>query len=51
MQATIFKALQALNEIEVKGEKNLDLLLFAMQQLKDVQQKLLEKLHEQDSPN
>lgn len=50
MQATIFKVLQALNEVEVKGEKNHDLLLFATQQLKGVQNQLLEKLHEQDSP-
>lgn len=51
MQATVFKLLQALNEIEVKGEKNLDLLLFSIQQLKDMQGKLLEDIHhEQDNP-
>lgn len=41
MQATVFKILQALNGIEVKGEKNIDLLLYAIQQLKGIQQQLL----------
>lgn len=47
MQATIFKVLQALNEVEVKGEKNHDLLLFAMQQLKGVQNQLLAQIQQQ----
>lgn len=37
MNATIFKIIQALNEIQVSGERNLDLLLFAIQQLKPLQ--------------
>ncbi len=51
MQAKIFQAIQALNEVEVKGERNHDLLLFALQQLKQVQTQLLEGIHhEQDDP-
>lgn len=50
MQATVFKIIQALNEIEVKGERNLDMLLFALQQLKSVQNTLLENSHEPDHP-
>lgn len=42
MQATIFKVLQALNDIEVKGEHNHDLLLYSIQQLKRVQNAMLE---------
>ncbi len=37
MNTTIFKVLQALNQLEVHGEKNLDLLLYAIQQLKPLQ--------------
>lgn len=37
MNPTIFKVLQALNQLEVHGEKNLDLLLYAIQQLKPLQ--------------
>ena len=37
MNTTIFKVLQALNAIEVKGERNHDLLLYAIQQLKPLQ--------------
>lgn len=37
MNPTIFKVLQALNEIEVKGEKNHNLLLYAIQELKPLQ--------------
>lgn len=37
MNAVIFKVLQALNEIEVKGEKNHNFLLYAIQQLKPLQ--------------
>lgn len=37
MNETIFRVLQALNEIEVKGERNHDLLLYAIQQLKPLQ--------------
>lgn len=43
MQPIIYKVLQALNEIEVKGERNHDLLLYAIQQLKKVQAELLQK--------
>lgn len=43
MQATIYKVLQALNEIEAKGERNHDLLLYAIQQLKQMQKALLEQ--------
>ena len=39
MNVVIFKVLQALNEIEVKGERNHDLLLYAIQQLKPLQTK------------
>ena len=37
MNVTIFKVLQALNRLEVHGEENLNLLLFAIQQLKPLQ--------------
>ena len=37
MNPTIFRVLQALNAIEVKGEQNHDLLLYAIQQLKPLQ--------------
>ena len=37
MNPTIFRVLQALNQIEVHGEKNMDLLLYAIQQLKPLQ--------------
>lgn len=37
MQATIHKVLRALNELEVRGERNHDLLLYAIQQLKPLQ--------------
>lgn len=37
MQATIHKVLQALNEIDLRGERNHDLLLYAIQQLKPLQ--------------
>lgn len=37
MNAVVFKVLQALNEIEVKGEKNHNLLLYAIQELKPLQ--------------
>lgn len=37
MQATIFKVLRALNELDVRGERNHDLLLYAIQQLKPLQ--------------
>lgn len=37
MNAVILKILQALNEIEVKGEKNHNLLLYAIQALKPLQ--------------
>ena len=55
MQATVFKILQALNGIEVKGEKNIDLLLYAMQQLKSIQAQMLadaqsEKGEEETAP-
>lgn len=47
MQATIFKVLHALNEIEVRGEKNHDLLLYAIQQLKPLQTAALTSEEEQ----
>ncbi|MGN1369641.1 MAG: hypothetical protein ACI4WX_12295 [Aristaeellaceae bacterium] len=37
MNMTIYKVLHALNEIEVKGEKNHNMLLYAIQQLKPLQ--------------
>lgn len=46
MRETIHRALQALNAIEVKGERNLDLLLYAIQQMKDVQSQLMQKVQE-----
>lgn len=39
----IFHALQALNEIDVRGERNHDLLLYAIQQLKPLQTAVLVK--------
>lgn len=50
METTIGTVLRALNEVEVKGEKNHDLLLYAIQQLKALQSALLENTHEQDDP-
>lgn len=37
MNPTIFKVLQALNQVEVRGEKNHELILFCIQQLKPLQ--------------
>lgn len=53
MQPIIYKVLQALNEIEVKGERNHDLLLYAIQQLKEIQRVLLEQTEavKQDGDN
>lgn len=51
MQATIYKVIQALNEVEVKGEQNHNMLLYAIQQLKQLQNDLIKKVeaaaHEQ----
>lgn len=44
MQATIHKVLQALNEIDLRGERNHDLLLYAIQQLKPLQTAILAPL-------
>lgn len=37
MNETIFKVLQALNQLDVHGEQNLNLLLYAIQNLKPLQ--------------
>lgn len=42
MNSTIFRVLQVLNQVEVHGEKNMDLLLYAIQQLKSLQTQLPE---------
>lgn len=46
MNATIFKVLQALNELEVRGEQNHNLLLFAIQQLKPLQTAIITQAQE-----
>lgn len=37
MNPVIFNVLRALNELEVRGERNHDLLLYAIQKLKPLQ--------------
>lgn len=46
MHSIIFQVLQALNEIEVRGERNHNLLLYAIQQLKPLQTAQLDKAAE-----
>ena len=41
MNPTIFKVLQALNQVEVRGERNHQLILFCIQQLKPLQTALI----------
>lgn len=49
MKTTIFNVLRALNEIDVRGERNHDLLLYAIQQLKPLQSMQMAPVKTEDS--